>query len=194
MTVSPLTPAQRSYDPIDLSSKAFWSTTAAEREKAFAQLRARRPVSWHRPVEESLLPDPEDPGYWAVTRHADVQAVSRDSETFLSGKGVLFDSVPEEAAGGLAVLPRHGCAATHADPQGGAFGVHPAAGAPGSKTSIKANARAIVEELQARGQRGRLRGAVRQGTADPHPVGHGGYPGIGASAGGPCRRRAGVLG
>lgn len=42
------------------------------------------------------MPDPDDRGFWAVTRHADIVAVSRDSETFLSGKGVLFESVPEE--------------------------------------------------------------------------------------------------
>jgi cytochrome P450 len=40
--------------------------------------------------------DPEDHGYWAVTRHADVVAVSRDSETYLSGRGVLFENIPEE--------------------------------------------------------------------------------------------------
>lgn len=33
------------------------------------------------------MPDPDDPGYWAVTRRADIVAVSRDSEVFLSGKG-----------------------------------------------------------------------------------------------------------
>jgi cytochrome P450 len=97
MTVSPLTPPPtRPYDPIDLSSRAFWSTSAAEREKAFAVLRAERPVSWHPPVEDALMHDPEDRGYWAVTRHADIVTVSRDSEVFLSGKGVLFENVPEE--------------------------------------------------------------------------------------------------
>ena len=72
MSVSPITPVQRTYDPIDLSSRAFWSTTADDREVAFAELRAQRPVSWHPPVEDSLMPDPADRGYWAVTRHADV--------------------------------------------------------------------------------------------------------------------------
>lgn len=86
----------RAYDPIDLSSRAFWSTTAAERERSFAQLRTDRPVSWHPPVEDSLMPDPSDLGYWAVTRHADIVQVSRNSEVFLSGKGVLFENVPEE--------------------------------------------------------------------------------------------------
>lgn len=97
MTVQPLQGADaRPYDPIDLSSKAFWSHTAAERETSFAELRDKRPVSWHPPAEDALMHDPEDRGYWAVTRHADVVTVSRDSETYLSGKGVLFENVPEE--------------------------------------------------------------------------------------------------
>ncbi|WP_237568873.1 cytochrome P450 [Mycolicibacterium lacusdiani] len=96
MIVSPLTSPTRAYDPIDLSSRAFWSTTAADREKAFAVLRTDRPVSWHPPVEDALMHDPADPGYWAVTRHADIVTVSRDSEAFLSGRGVLFENVPEE--------------------------------------------------------------------------------------------------
>ncbi len=96
MTVSPITSAERAYDPIDLSSRAFWSTTAEDRDTAFAQLRAERPVSWHPPVEDSLMPDPADRGYWAVTRHADVVEVSRNSEVFLSGHGVLFENIPVE--------------------------------------------------------------------------------------------------
>src|ERR1700712_4989127 len=97
MTVSPLTSTSlRPYDPIDLSSKVFWSSTAADRERSFAVLRAERPVSWHPPVEDALMHDPEDRGYWAVTRHADIVAISRNSEVFLSGKGVLFENIPEE--------------------------------------------------------------------------------------------------
>ncbi|MFV8050773.1 cytochrome P450 [Mycobacterium sp. 48b] len=99
MTVSPITSASsyvRPYDPIDLSSRPFWATTAADREVAFAELRASRPVSWHPPVEDSLMKDPDDRGFWAITRHADIVTISRDSETFLSGKGVLFETIPEE--------------------------------------------------------------------------------------------------
>jgi cytochrome P450 len=88
--------ADRPYDPIDLSSRAFWSTTADDRERSFAELRSERPVSWHPPVEDSLMPDPTDRGYWAVTRHADVVEVSRNSEVFLSGRGVLFENIPPE--------------------------------------------------------------------------------------------------
>lgn len=94
MTATAATP--RPYDPIDLSSRAFWATTAQEREQAFAALRAARPVSWHPPVEDSLMTDPDDPGFWAVTRRDDIVAISRDNDTFLSGKGVLFENVPEE--------------------------------------------------------------------------------------------------
>lgn len=86
----------RAYDPIDLSSRAFWSTTAADRERSFAVLRAERPVSWHPPVEDALMSDPDDAGYWAVTRRADIVTVSRDNETFLSGRGVMFENIPVE--------------------------------------------------------------------------------------------------
>ncbi len=86
----------RAYDPIDLSSRAFWSTTAAQREESFAVLRAERPVSWHPPVEDAMMQDPDDRGYWAITRRADIVAVSRNNEIFLSGRGVMFESFPVE--------------------------------------------------------------------------------------------------
>ncbi|EUA87488.1 cytochrome P450 domain protein [Mycobacterium ulcerans str. Harvey] len=57
---------------------------------------AERPVSWHPPVEDALIQDPSDPGFWAVTRRADIVAVSRTNEVFLSGNGVLFENVPAE--------------------------------------------------------------------------------------------------
>ncbi|KQH79343.1 cytochrome [Mycobacterium gordonae] len=86
----------RTYDAIDLSSPQFWATTAQERERSFAVLRAERPVSWHSPVNDTLMDDPGDPGYWAVTRRADIVAVSRNNDVFRSGKGVMFASIPEE--------------------------------------------------------------------------------------------------
>jgi cytochrome P450 len=152
MTVSPITPpaADRPYDPIDLSSRAFWATTAADREVSFAQLRAQRPVSWHPPVEDALMHDPDDPGFWAVTRHADIVTVSRDSDTFLSGKGVLFETVPEElleaSQSFLAMdAPRHTMIrkVVHS-----AFTPRQVARI---EASIKHNAKVIVEELAAAG-------------------------------------------
>jgi cytochrome P450 len=96
MTVS--VTQDRAYDEIDLSSRAFWAASATERERSFAILRASRPVSWHAPVENmSVFPkDPNDEGYWALTRHADIVAVSRRSDVFISGQGVMFDTYPEE--------------------------------------------------------------------------------------------------
>jgi cytochrome P450 len=146
MTVHPVG-SLHPHDPIDLSSRAFWSTSAAEREKSFAALRAERPVSWHPPVEDALMHDPGDPGYWAVTRHADIVTVSRDSDVFLSGKGVLFENVPEElleASQSFLAMdpPRHTMIRKV---------VH-AAFTPRQvrriEDSIKANARDIVAELR----------------------------------------------
>lgn len=67
--------------------------------EAFATLRREAPVYWHEL--------PGTPGFWAITRHQDVVAVSRDHETFTSEQGnVLMDT------GSNAVLtsmdpPRH---------------------------------------------------------------------------------------
>jgi cytochrome P450 len=148
MTATAATP--RPYDPLDLSSRAFWSTSAQQREQVFAELRADRPVSWHPPVEDALMPDPDDPGYWAVTRRNDIVAISRDSETFLSGKGVLFESVPVElleASQSFLAMdpPRHTLLRKLVS----------AAFTPRQvrriEDSIKTNAKAIVGELEAAG-------------------------------------------
>ncbi len=140
----------RAYDPIDLSSRQFWSTTAAERERSFAVLRAERPVSWHPPVEDALMHDPDDRGYWAVTRRSDIVTVSRTNEVFLSGKGVIFESVPAElleASQSFLAMdpPRHTKLRKLVS----------AAFTPRQvrriEDSIKANAKAIVEELRVAG-------------------------------------------
>jgi cytochrome P450 len=148
MTATAASP--RAYDPVDLSSRAFWSTSAAEREKSFAELRAARPVSWHPPVEDALMADPDDPGYWAVTRRNDIVAISRDNETFQSGKGVLFEQVPVElleASQSFLAMdpPRHTFLRKLVS----------AAFTPRQvrriEDSIRANAKAIVEELEGAG-------------------------------------------
>ena len=107
-----ITRADRPYDPADLSSLEFWSGTAKDREKVFAELRADRPVSWHRPVTNGLFEDPNDQGFWAVVRHADLVEVTRRPGDFLSGKGITFESLPAEAldaAQGFIAMdpPRH---------------------------------------------------------------------------------------
>ncbi len=54
---------------------------------AFARLRAEDPVHWH--------PEARGPGFWAVTRHAEVVEVSRDSATFSSERGGTMLATPE---------------------------------------------------------------------------------------------------
>ena len=54
----------------------------------FRWLREHAPVYWH--------PHPDGSGYWVVSRHADVMAVSRDFKTFSAEQGfVLVDDLPE---------------------------------------------------------------------------------------------------
>jgi cytochrome P450 len=45
----------------------------------FARMRAEAPVRWN--------PLPDGTGFWSLTRHAEIAAVSRDSETFSSWIG-----------------------------------------------------------------------------------------------------------
>ncbi|SPM31664.1 cytochrome P450 [Mycobacterium terramassiliense] len=140
----------RAYDAIDLSSRAFWSMTAAERERSFAVLRAKRPVSWHPPVEDALMSDPDDPGYWAVTRRSDIVAVSRNNEVFLSGKGVMFENIPlellEASQSFLAMDPPR-----HTTLRKVAHAAFTPRQVRRIEDSIQANAKTIVEELRAAG-------------------------------------------
>ncbi|OBF82842.1 cytochrome [Mycobacterium sp. 852002-51163_SCH5372311] len=140
----------RDYDPIDLSSRAFWSTTADDRERTFAVLRAERPVSWHPPVEDAMLPDPNDRGYWAVTRRSDIVAVSRNNEVFVSGKGVLFENYPEElleaSQSFLAMDPPR-----HTKLRKLAHAAFTPRQVRRIEESINQNAKTIVEELRAAG-------------------------------------------
>ena len=52
---------------------------------AFAQMRQASPIAW--------MDEPEDrPGFWALTRHADVMRVNADYETFSSQRGGILMS------------------------------------------------------------------------------------------------------
>jgi cholest-4-en-3-one 26-monooxygenase len=54
----------------------------------FDRLRREAPVFWH--------PEPDDTGFWALTKHADVVAVSHDSATFSSELGSTFIPTQDE--------------------------------------------------------------------------------------------------
>jgi cytochrome P450 len=101
----------RPYDPASVSNLSFWAMSAEEREVTFKELRDNRPLSWHRPLEGSLMM-PELPGVWLVTRHEDVSTVNRDWETFSSAQGALAEAIPQEvmeASGSFLEMdpPRH---------------------------------------------------------------------------------------
>jgi cytochrome P450 len=48
----------------------------------FASLRQEDPVRW--------VPTADDGGFWSITRHADIAAVSRDTDTFSSSQAGIF--------------------------------------------------------------------------------------------------------
>ena len=62
-------------DQIDLSDIEFWARPWADREVAFATLRAQSPIRFYEEPEIPMLP--KGPGYWALTRHADVLEASK---------------------------------------------------------------------------------------------------------------------
>ncbi len=102
----------RPHDEINISAKAFWSTTADEREKTFAMLRGERPITWQPPLEDNLLPVADDYGYWAVTTHRHLVEVTKRPDDFLSGPGIVGDNMPTEmleAAQSIIAMdaPRH---------------------------------------------------------------------------------------
>jgi len=88
-----------SVDEIHLSEQAFWLRPMAEREGAFATLRRERPVSFHEePEPPAELGLARGPGFWAVTRHADILEVSRNPETYASGRGSNIGDLPQPFA------------------------------------------------------------------------------------------------
>jgi cytochrome P450 len=79
-------------DEIRLAEPEFW--LRPDRDGAFAKLRAERPVSWHEEYEYPGVP--KGPGFWAVTRYADVWHVSRNPHLFISGRGSNISDLPAE--------------------------------------------------------------------------------------------------
>ncbi|MDZ4827903.1 MAG: cytochrome P450 [Actinomycetota bacterium] len=70
-----------------------------DRDGIFAKLRAEAPVSFHaEPEPPPDIPYPQGPGFWAVTRYADVMQVSRDPDTFHSAPTTTIADIPPEIA------------------------------------------------------------------------------------------------
>lgn len=101
-------------EDIQLSGVDFWSLPVAVREGAFAKLRERDPIRFFPEASLDELGLPPGPGFWALTRHADIQAASRTPEIFSSARGAtsIVDLPPEmlEFFGGMINMddPRHG--------------------------------------------------------------------------------------
>ncbi len=72
-------------DEIDLGNDAFVERIPHE---TFALLRREAPVWWYD--------WPGGRGFWCVTKHADVVAVSRDTKTFSSAHGANLEDLDEE--------------------------------------------------------------------------------------------------
>lgn len=81
------TDTRPSLEGIDLLA-ATWGRGVPHDQ--FDRLRREAPVHWH--------PEPGDTGFWAITKHADVRAVSHDWETFSSELGATFIPTQDEEA------------------------------------------------------------------------------------------------
>lgn len=83
-------------DDIDLSSIEFWQRPWVERDAAFDLLRTQEPVKFFEEPDMGGV-FPQGPGYYALTRHADVVEASRKADLFCSGQGGSnIGDVPDE--------------------------------------------------------------------------------------------------
>ena len=64
-----------------------------EHHEMFAVLRAEDPVHW--------TPETDGPGFWSITKHADVQTVNRDAETFSAEAGGITLLEPSQIEEGM---------------------------------------------------------------------------------------------
>src|SRR5579862_6241519 len=84
-------------DQIRLSDPGFWKLPEEVIEGAFVTLRRDRPVSFHEEIGIPPLFE-QGPGYWSVVKHADIERVSRDSDTFRASPSIAIWDFPPEFA------------------------------------------------------------------------------------------------
>jgi cytochrome P450 len=98
-------------DSIDLSDRDFWVVPPEQRHAVFDALRRERPFAFFAEPEIPML-EP-GPGYYAITRYADLDAISSQPAVFCSGEGaVSITDIPadlNEFYGSLISMddPRH---------------------------------------------------------------------------------------
>jgi methyl-branched lipid omega-hydroxylase len=96
MTV-PIPTTDLAVDEIHLGDIEQWMRP--DREGIFAKLRAEAPITFHdEPVPPPEANFPQGPGFWALTRYADVMHVSRDPDTFHSAPTSTIGDIPAEIA------------------------------------------------------------------------------------------------
>jgi cytochrome P450 len=94
LSVTVTSSMERAHSTFDITSHRFWSQPFDERDRTFAELRAAGGLTWHEPLPS--LFDLEEPGFWALTRRADIAFVSTHPELFSSARGVALDPMPAE--------------------------------------------------------------------------------------------------
>jgi methyl-branched lipid omega-hydroxylase len=93
----PIPTTDLSLDEIRLGELDVW--VRPDREGIFAKLRAEAPITFHsEPVPPPELNYPQGPGFWALTRYADVMQVSRDPDRFHSAPSINIGDIPPEIA------------------------------------------------------------------------------------------------
>lgn len=87
------------FDETTLSDIEFWSESRDKRQSVFEQLRAADEPQFFTErgvmLGDEVILEP-GPGFWAITRHADVVDASRHPELFCSGKGSNIADLPED--------------------------------------------------------------------------------------------------
>ena len=94
MTVEAVPPGPVDLDAVDLSDRDWWAGPPSVRYATFAALRRERPFAFF--AEPELPGIPVGPGYRAVTRYADLEAISSQPALFCSGRGAV--SIPDVPA------------------------------------------------------------------------------------------------
>ena len=94
MTVEAVPPGPVDLDAVDLSDRDWWAGPPSVRYATFAALRRERPFAFF--AEPEMPGIPVGPGYWAVTRYADLEAISSQPALFCSGRGAV--SIPDVPA------------------------------------------------------------------------------------------------
>ena len=86
--------SQSTHSTFPIRSSGWHHATC--RDAAFRSLRAANELVFFDEWEYENSPLPKGPGYWAVTRHDDVWAISRNPQLFISGRGVNIGDIPQE--------------------------------------------------------------------------------------------------